>query len=97
MTDLPMTFPKILIHNAERFPPSKAAIREKDYGIWQSYSWQDYLDQARDFALGLASLGFKKDDKMAIIGGQQAPALLGFGGLPVLRGCARSPLPGRHS
>ncbi len=68
MSNLPMTFPHILIDNAKKFPPSKAAMREKNYGIWESYSWQDYLDQVRDFALGLAALGFKKDDKMAIIG-----------------------------
>ena len=51
------TFPKILVHNAEKYGDSKVAIREKDYGIWQSYSWKDYLDQVRNFALGLASLG----------------------------------------
>ena len=43
-----MTFPQILLENAKRYGDGKVAIREKDYGIWQSYSWQDYLDQARD-------------------------------------------------
>lgn len=89
MTDLPMTFPHILIDNAKKFPPTKAAIREKDYGIWQSYSWQDYLDQTRDFALGLASLGFKREDKMAIIGDNRPQLYWGMaasqclGGVPV--------------
>jgi len=83
------TFPKILIHNAERFPPTKDAMREKDYGIWQSYSWQDYLDQVRDFALGLAALGFKRGDKMAIIGDNRPQLYWGLaacqclGGVPV--------------
>ena len=83
------TFPKILVHNAERFPPTKDAIREKDYGIWQSYSWQDYLDQVRDFALGLAALGFKRGDKMAIIGDNRPQLYWGLaacqclGGVPV--------------
>ena len=86
MSDLPMTFPKILIHNAEKFPPTKAAIREKDYGIWQSYSWQDYLDQARDFALGLAALGFKKEDKMAIIGDNRPQLYWGMAGCQCLGG-----------
>ncbi|MAF33836.1 MAG: hypothetical protein CL941_07815 [Desulfobacter sp.] len=89
MSNLPMTFPHILIDNAKKFPPSKAAIREKDYGIWKSYSWQDYLDQVRDFALGLAALGFKKDDKMAIIGDNRPRLYWGMaacqwlGGVPV--------------
>ena len=86
MNDLPMTFPKILIHNSERFPTTKAAIREKDYGIWQSYSWQDYLDQARDFALGLAALGFKKGDKMAIIGDNRPQLYWGMAGCQCLGG-----------
>jgi long-chain acyl-CoA synthetase len=89
MTDFPMTFPQILIHNAKRFPPTKAAIREKNYGIWQSYSWQDYLEQVRYFALGLAALGFKREDKMAIIGDNRPQLYWGLaacqclGGVPV--------------
>jgi len=89
MSNLPMTFPHILIDNAKKFPPSKAAMREKNYGIWESYSWQDYLDQVRDFTLGLAALGFKKDDKMAIIGDNRPRLYWGMaacqwlGGVPV--------------
>ncbi len=86
MTDLPMTFPQILIHNAKRFPPTKAAIREKNYGIWQSYSWQDYLEQVRYFALGLAALGFKKGDKMAIIGDNRPQLYWGLAGCQCLGG-----------
>ena len=86
MTDLPLTFPHILIDNAKRFPPTKAAIREKDYGIWQSYSWQDYLDQVRDFTLGLASLGFKREDKMAIIGDNRPQLYWGLAGCQCLGG-----------
>ena len=89
MNDLPQTYPHILMDNAKKFPPKKAAIREKDYGIWQSYSWQDYLDQVKDFALGLAALGFKKEDKMAIIGDNRPQLYWGvaacqcLGGIPV--------------
>ena len=86
MTDLPMTFPHILIDNAKKFPPTKAAIREKDYGIWQSYSWQDYLDQVKDFALGLASLGFKRENKMAIIGDNRPQLYWGMAGCQCLGG-----------
>ncbi len=89
MSDPPLIFPHILIDNAKKFPSTKAAIREKDYGIWQPYSWQDYLDQTRDFALGLASLGFKREDKMAIIGDNRPQLYWGLaacqclGGIPV--------------
>ena len=39
------TFPKLVRDNAERLP-RHVAIREKDLGIWQSYTWRDYLDAA---------------------------------------------------
>ncbi|MBW1819683.1 MAG: AMP-binding protein, partial [Deltaproteobacteria bacterium] len=83
------TFPKVLVRNGEKFGTGKTAIREKDYGIWQSYSWQDYLDQTRDFALGMASLGFKRETKMAIIGDNRPQLYWGMaacqslGGVPV--------------
>ena len=89
MSDISLTFPHILLDNARKFPASKIAMREKEYGIWQSYSWQDSLDQVRDFALGLAALGFKKEDKMAIIGDNRPHLYWGMaacqclGGVPV--------------
>ncbi|MFH1242985.1 MAG: AMP-binding protein [Pseudomonadota bacterium] len=89
MTETPKTFPHILLHNAQKYGHNKVAMREKDYGIWQSYSWQDNLDQAKDFALGLASLGFKRGDKMAIIGDNRPQLYWGLaaaqclGGVPV--------------
>ena len=82
------TFPKLVSRNAQRFP-RKVAIREKDFGIWQSYTWSDYLEQARLIALGLASLGFARGDKSAIIGDNRPQlywALLAsqaLGGVPV--------------
>lgn len=63
-----LTFPNLLLENVRKFGSKKDAIRGKDYGIWQSYSWADYLEQVRSFALGLASLGFQRGDKTAIIG-----------------------------
>jgi long-chain acyl-CoA synthetase len=83
------TFPKILLENVQKYGSNKAAIREKDYGIWQSYSWQDYHDHVKYFALGLASLGFKRGDKLAIIGDNRPQLYFGMaaaqslGGVPV--------------
>lgn len=62
------TLPKRLQAMAERYGHSRVALREKDYGIWQEYTWQDYLDRVRDFCLGLVSLGFQRGDKIAIVG-----------------------------
>ena len=64
------TFPKLLARNAREFG-GKTALREKEFGIWRSFSWQQYHDRVRDFSLGLASLGLERGDKVAIIGGNR--------------------------
>jgi long-chain acyl-CoA synthetase len=61
------TFPKLLIHNA-RVRGAHPAIREKDLGIWQTWTWAQVLEEVRAFAVGLAELGLKRGDKLAIIG-----------------------------
>jgi long-chain acyl-CoA synthetase len=61
------TFPRLARANAERLA-DRVAIREKDLGIWQSYSWREYVERSRRIALGLASLGFARGDKTAIVG-----------------------------
>jgi long-chain acyl-CoA synthetase len=82
------TFPKLVRRNAERFP-DKVAVREKDYGIWQSYTWREYYEQARLIALGLASLGFRRGDKVVIVGDNRPQlywavmATQALGGVPV--------------
>src|SRR5690606_1617651 len=64
------TSPKLLLRNAE-IRGAKTAFREKDYGIWQSYSWAEIADEVRAFACGLAARGLKRDDKFAIVGGNR--------------------------
>ncbi|HXG04409.1 MAG TPA: AMP-binding protein [Candidatus Binatia bacterium] len=82
------TFPKLVRDNVRRFP-ERVAIREKDYGIWQSYTWRQYWDEARLIALGLASLGFARGDKLAIVGDNRPQlywsvlAAQALGGVPV--------------
>src|SRR6266542_1639055 len=61
------TLPGLLLHNA-RDLGDRPAIREKDRGIWQTWSWREYHDQARDFALGVAALGFRRGDRLSVIG-----------------------------
>ena len=51
-----------------RTSPRRAGMREKTRGIWQTYDWPAYRDQVRDFALGLAALGFERGDKLSVIG-----------------------------
>ena len=46
---------------------NKVALREKDFGYWNSYTWNQYYDFVRKAGLGLRKIGFKKGDKLAII------------------------------
>jgi long-chain acyl-CoA synthetase len=61
------TFPKLLIRNA-RLLADRPAYRRKDLGVWQTWTWRQVLEEVRAFSVGLAALGLKRDDKLAIIG-----------------------------
>jgi long-chain acyl-CoA synthetase len=82
------TFPKLVRENARRIG-GKVAIREKDFGIWQSYAWARYFDEARLIAHGLAALGFARGDRVAIVGDNRPElywaimAAQALGGVPV--------------
>src|SRR4029450_10609721 len=62
-----MTLPRYLLRNAQQHA-GRPAIREKDRGIWQTPPWRDYHGHVRNIALGLAALGFKRGDKLSVIG-----------------------------
>ncbi len=61
------TFPKLLVQNA-KIRGERPAIREKDYGIWQTYTWKQAEQQIRAMACGMAAYGFERGDRLAIIG-----------------------------
>ena len=61
------TFPKLLIRNARNFG-DRPAMRHKDLGIWQTWTWAQVLDEVRAYAVGLHRLGLKRGDTIAIVG-----------------------------
>jgi len=61
------TVPKLLLRNAERYG-DLPALRHKDYGIWQTWTWAKLRDEVRLFAIGLRKLGIERGDAVAIIG-----------------------------
>jgi long-chain acyl-CoA synthetase len=63
----PTTLPRLLRRNAATMA-GRPAIREKTLGIWQTFTWAAYEREVRDFALGLAAHGFRRGDKLAVIG-----------------------------
>ena len=61
------TFPRLLLHHA-RVRGDRPATREKEFGIWQTWTWSEVAVEVRALACGLAELGFKRGDNLAIIG-----------------------------
>ena len=84
------TLPKLLNWNAEH-RSSVPAMREKLFGIWQSYTWSESRDQVRAFALGLKGLGVAPGDRVAIIGANR-PRL--YWSMPAAQSCGAIPVPG---
>ncbi|MDA0224874.1 MAG: AMP-binding protein [Proteobacteria bacterium] len=61
------TFPKLLVHHAQ-VRGSTPAIREKDLGIWQTWTWKAFADEVRAIACGLAEQGFTRGHHLALVG-----------------------------
>jgi long-chain acyl-CoA synthetase len=62
------TFPQLLRELAARHGDRRHALREKRYGIWQPQTWAGYERRVRDFACGLAAMGFERGETLAILG-----------------------------
>jgi long-chain acyl-CoA synthetase len=82
------TFPKYLLRNAKTFA-ERPAMRHKDMGIWQTWTWSQMLDEVRDYSLGLQAIGMKRGDKVAVVG-ENRPVLYwtflavqALGGVPI--------------
>jgi long-chain acyl-CoA synthetase len=67
LQDAATTIPQLLRQRAQ-LHGDWLALREKEYGIWNRYSWSHYYERARLVALGLMSLGIKPGDRVAIAG-----------------------------
>ena len=61
------TFPKLLMHHA-LVRGARPAIREKDLGIWQTWTWKEFADEVRFVACGLAGLGLTRGEHFALVG-----------------------------
>ena len=79
------TFPRLLQQHAAK-RPGEPALREKEYGIWQTWSWQRALADVRAMAAGLAALGFTPGQNLAIVGDNRPHLYLMFVAVQALRG-----------
>ncbi|MGB2815299.1 MAG: AMP-binding protein [Dehalococcoidales bacterium] len=67
IAEVPDTIPKLIRRNYERWT-QRNAMSMKSFGVWQSYSWQEYYNKVKYFSLGLLSLGMEPGDVVCIIG-----------------------------
>ncbi len=79
------TFPRLLMqHAAQR--PQAPAMREKEYGIWQTWSWARAAEDVRLMSCGLAALGFQPGQNLAIVGDNRPHLYQAFIAAQSLRG-----------
>ena len=77
-----------MLHHA-RVRPGHPATREKDLGIWQTWTWREVADEVRSLACGLAADGFRRGMHLAIVGDNRPRlywamiAAQALGGVPV--------------
>ncbi|QIE57539.1 long-chain fatty acid--CoA ligase [Pikeienuella piscinae] len=83
------TLPKLLEWNATSRANAPAS-REKEFGIWQSFTWAEVRDEVRALALGLRTLGLGAGDRVAIIGANR-PRL--YWSMPAIQMCGATPVP----
>lgn len=80
------TFTQHFLDNVNKYGVDKVALRQKEYGIWREYSWQDSYEQVRDFALGLIQLGMSRDEHVSTIGDNDKQYLWGYLGVHAIGG-----------
>jgi len=64
---LDLTIPQLLRWRVAQ-TPDKVALREKEFGIWNPYTWREYYRKVQEVAAGLGCIGFQRDMKLALIG-----------------------------
>ncbi len=74
--DKELTLPKLFVETCRKYWDRKAALREKEFGIWRPITWKDYYEKVKYITLGLYSLGLQRGDKVAMIGDNRPEGLM---------------------
>ncbi|MFH1952714.1 MAG: AMP-binding protein [Pseudomonadota bacterium] len=70
-----LTIPRLFVRQCKKYGKNKVAMREKEFGIWIPFTWQDYYNNVKYLSLGMVSLGLKRGDKVAMIGDNRPEGL----------------------
>ena len=61
------TFPRLMLEHAQARPQAPA-LREKEYGIWQTTTWRALADEVAALACGMAEAGLSAGQHIVIVG-----------------------------
>ncbi len=82
----PQTLPQHFLEKVGSYSPDKIALRQKEFGIWREFSWQESYEEVRAFALGLIDLGLQRGDRVCGIGDNDREYLWAFLGSQAVGG-----------
>ncbi len=77
----PQTLPQYFLKQVQMHGANRVALRQKEFGIWREFTWQDSYENVKLFALGLLALGVQRGDKVCTIGDNDRQYLWGYLGL----------------
>jgi long-chain acyl-CoA synthetase len=85
MTQL-QTLPQYFVQKVQEYGEDKVALRQKEFGIWREFSWQESYEEVQAFSLGLIALGLERGDRVCSIGDNDREYLWAFFGLQAAGG-----------
>jgi long-chain acyl-CoA synthetase len=84
--DEPQTVPQYFLDKVKKYDSKKVALRQKEFGVWKGFTWQESYEQVEAFSLGLITLGLQRGDKVCGIGDNDREYLWAFLGLQAAGG-----------
>ncbi len=82
------TLPQYFLRNVKKYGADKVAVRQKEFGIWQEFTWQDSYENVKNFTLGMIALGMQRGDHVCTIGDNDKEYLWGYISIQALGGAA---------
>ncbi|MCI0396346.1 MAG: AMP-binding protein, partial [Chloroflexi bacterium] len=77
----PQTVPQYFLQKVRHYGRNKVALRQKEFGIWREFTWQDSYEQVQSFSLGLMALGLQRGDHICSVGDNDRQYYWAFMGL----------------
>ena len=72
-----LTIPKLFLQRCREYGENKVAMREKEFGIWRPFTWQDYYENVKQICLGMVRMGLQSGDRVALMGANRPEGLWG--------------------